>query len=161
MNPGDARTGKLALNLAAFGRTLRHAGVQVDSARIALSARAALLVGLSDKQDLSAALEAVLVSREQDRLVFRELFDAFFQDPQMAHKLLAQMLPDAKSQAEPGKRRPRVGEALAPRQRTPGAVKPGQEEQKLEFDAAMTASASAGIAACSLADHCSNVGALV
>ena len=34
MNLGDARTGKLALNMAAFGRTLRKAGVQVDSARI-------------------------------------------------------------------------------------------------------------------------------
>ena len=33
---------------------------------------AALAVGLSEKADLSAAFEAVMVSREQDRLVFRE-----------------------------------------------------------------------------------------
>ena len=141
MNLGDARTGKLALNMAAFGRTLRHAGVQVDSARIALSTQAALLVGLSSKSDLSAALEAVLVSREQDRMVFRELFDIFFKDPQMAHKLLAQMLPSAEGKAEPSKRRPRVREALSPRKQTPQQTQPGKEEQKVDFDAAMTASA--------------------
>ena len=69
MQLGDSRTGKLADNLAAFGRSLRRAGVRVDSARIALSTQAALAVGLADKDDLSAALEAVLVSREQDRMV--------------------------------------------------------------------------------------------
>jgi len=140
MNLGDARAGKLALNLAAFGRSLRRAGVQVDSARMALSTQAALLVGLGSKQDLSAALEAVLVSREQDRQVFRELFDVFFQDPQMAHKLLAQMLPSAEGRAEPSKRRPRVREALTPPRPPQRQAMPGQEEQKVDFDAAMTAS---------------------
>jgi len=60
MQLGDSRTGKLADNLAAFGRSLRRAGVRVDSARIALSTQAALAVGLADKDDLSAALEAVV-----------------------------------------------------------------------------------------------------
>jgi uncharacterized protein with von Willebrand factor type A (vWA) domain len=141
MNLGDARTGKLALNMAAFGRTLRHAGVQVDSARIALSTQAALLVGLSNKEDLGAALESVLVSREQDRAVFRELFEVYFRDPQMAHKLLAQMLPSAEGKAEASKRRPRVREALLPRAQAPQPALPGKEEQQVDFDAAMTASA--------------------
>lgn len=140
MNLGDARSGKLALNIAAFGRTLRHAGVQVDSARIALAHDAALLVNLASKADVSAALEAVLVSREQDRMVFRELFDLYFKDPNMANKLLAQMLPSAEGKAEPSKRRPRVREALSPRKQTPLQAQPAKEEQKIEFDAAMTAS---------------------
>ena len=140
-NLGDARSGKLANNMAAFGRTLRHAGIQVDSARVALSTQAALLVGLSSKADLSAALEAVLVSREQDRVVFRELFDAYFRDPQMAHKLLAQMLPSAEGKAPPSELRPRVREALSPRKRTPQQAQPTQQDQKVDFDAAMTASA--------------------
>lgn len=143
MKLGDASTGKLAHNMAAFGRTLRHAGVQVDSARIALSTKAALLVGLTCKDDLSAALEAVLVSREQDRMVFRELFDAYFQDPEFAHKLLAQMLPSAEGKAEPSKRRPRVREALSPAKQAPQQTQPGMEDQKVDFDAAMTASAIA------------------
>jgi uncharacterized protein with von Willebrand factor type A (vWA) domain len=135
---GDARSGKFADNIAGFGRALRRAGLRVDSARIALAQEAAQLVGVSDKADLGAAMEAVLVSREQERVVFRELFDAYFRDPELAHKLLAQMLPTAQGKAEPSKRRPRVSEALAPQKRFGGAPRPPDRE--VEFDAAMTAS---------------------
>ncbi|MDB5847732.1 MAG: hypothetical protein JWP29_1484, partial [Rhodoferax sp.] len=140
MQLGDARAGKLADNLTAFGRALRRAGVRTDSACMALATDAALLVGLADKQDLSAALEAVLVSREQDRLVFRELFDAYFRNPEIAQKLLAQLLPSAEGKAEPGKRRPRVREALAPPRALGQQAPPKPEDQKVDFDAAMTAS---------------------
>ncbi len=135
---GDARSGKFADNIAGFGRALRRAGLRVDSARIALAQEAAQLVGVSDKADLGAAMEAVLVGREQERVVFRELFDAYFRDPELAHKLLAQMLPSAQGKAEPSKRRPRVSEALAPQKRFGGAPRPPDRE--VEFDAAMTAS---------------------
>ncbi len=134
---GDARTGKLADNLTGFGRTLRRAGVRVDAARMALAQQAVMLVGMQ-RPDFCAALEAVLVSREQDRLVFRELFDAYFKNPNVAQKLLAQMLPSAESKAEPAKRRPRVSEALAPVRAARNA--PPREEDKVDFDAAMTAS---------------------
>ncbi|HYW57493.1 MAG TPA: VWA domain-containing protein [Polaromonas sp.] len=137
---GDARSGKLADNIAGFGRALRRAGVKVDSQRIALAKEAALLVGISEKNDLSPAFEAVMVSREQDRLVFRELFDVYFQDPKVANKLLAQLLPSAEGKAEPSRRRPRVREALAPQKTFGQQAKPSSEDQKVEFDAAMTAS---------------------
>lgn len=136
---GDARRGKLADNILGFGRALRRAGVRLDSARIALACDAAQWVGIADKSDLGAALEAVLVSREQDRGVFRELFEAYFRDPEVAHKLLAQMLPSAEGRAEPSKRRPRVREALTP-QRAFGTQTPRAAEDTVEFDAAMTAS---------------------
>jgi uncharacterized protein with von Willebrand factor type A (vWA) domain len=135
---GDARSGKLADNIAGFGRALRRAGLRVDSARIGLAQEAAQLVGVRDKQDLAAAMEAVLVSREQERGVFRELFDAYFRDPEIAHKLLAQMLPSAEGKAEPSKRRPRVSEALAPQKRFGGGER--KPDKEVEFDAAMTAS---------------------
>ncbi|HYF42441.1 MAG TPA: VWA domain-containing protein [Ramlibacter sp.] len=139
MQLGDARSGKLADNLTGFGRALRRAGVRVDSARIALAGQAAELVGMASKPDLAAALEAVMVSREQDREVFRELFDAWFRDPAVASKLLAQLLPSAEGRAEASPRRPRVSEALAP-QRGFGATAPRPREDEVEFDAAMTAS---------------------
>ncbi|MFY3382685.1 vWA domain-containing protein [Paracidovorax sp. MALMAid1276] len=135
---GDARTGKLADNLTGFGRALRRAGVPVDAARMALAQQAVLLVGM-DRRDFSAALEAVLISREQDRAVFRELFDAYFRNPDVAQKLLAQMLPSAESKAAPAPRRPRVSEALAPVRAARNAPPP-REEDTVEFDAAMTAS---------------------
>ena len=137
---GDARTGKLADNITGFGRALRRAGVRVDSARIALATEAALAVGLASKTDVSAAMEAVMVSREQDRLVFRELFDTYFRNPEVAQKLLSQLLPSAEGKAEPSKRRPRVREALSPPKALGHQASPKQEDQKVEFDAAMTAS---------------------
>jgi len=138
MRLGDSRSGKLADNLSAFGRALRRAGVPVDASRLMLAQRAAALVGVQRKADFAAALEAVLLSREADIAVFRELFDAFFRDPELANKLLSQMLPRAETRADPAKRRPRVREALqAPR--PPGAP-PAAADQQVDFDAAMTAS---------------------
>jgi uncharacterized protein with von Willebrand factor type A (vWA) domain len=136
---GDARSGKLAGNITGFGRALRRAGVRVDSARIALATDAAIAVGVADRADLGAALEAVMVNREQDRFVFRELFDAYFVNPDLAAKLLAQMLPRAEGRAEPDRKRPRVREALAPHRR-PGDVLGKPKDEEFEIDAAMTAS---------------------
>ena len=136
---GDARSGKLADNIAGFGRALRRAGLRVDSARIALAQEAAQLVGVQRKDDLGAGMEAVLVSREQEREVFRELFDAWFRDPAVAHKLLAQMLPSTQGPKERSKR-PRVSEALAPQKRLGGSER---KDKEVEFDAAMTASEQA------------------
>jgi len=137
---GDARQGKLADNITGFGRALRRAGVKIDSQRIALAHDATGHVGIAEKADLSAAFEAVMISREQDRMVFRELFDVYFQDPKVANKLLAQLLPSAEGKADPSKRRPRVREALAPQKKFGQQAKPTADDQKVDFDAAMTAS---------------------
>ena len=133
---GDARHGKLLPNLGGFARALRRAGLPLDASRIALAAQAMQLVGLQRRDDLQAALEAVLVGHERDRGVFRELFDAFFRDPAVASKLLAQMLPSAEGRADPPRQRPRVREALAAAR---GRREPPPREQAVEFDAAMSA----------------------
>ncbi|MGE4239706.1 vWA domain-containing protein [Ramlibacter sp.] len=139
MQLGDARTGKLADNIAGFGRTLRRAGVRIDSSRIALAQEAARWLDIGRREDVSAAFEAVMISREQDRAVFRELFDAYFRDPELAHKLLAQLLPAAESKGEARKRRPRVNDALSP-QRAFGGQAARPKEEEIQRDAAMTAS---------------------
>ena len=136
---GDARAGKLASNLSAFGRALRRAGVPVDASRISMAQQALQMVGVERKLDVGGALEAVLVSREQDRAVFREMFDVFFRDPEIANKLLAQMLPRAEGMAEPPRQRPRVREALAPH-RAGNQTPLAPPDKELDFDAAMTAS---------------------
>ncbi len=139
MKLGDARTGKFPDNITGFGRALRRAGVPADSERIALATQAAQLVGVANKADLRAAFETVMIGREQDRQVFRELFDAYFRDPEMANKLLAQLLPSAEGKAEASKRRPRVREALtAPK--ALGPKLPAKADHEVDFDAAMTAS---------------------
>ena len=71
----------VAHNLLGFGRALRRAGVPVDSSRIALALESLRWLDLARRDDVSAALEAVLISREPDRAVFRELFQRYFQAP--------------------------------------------------------------------------------
>lgn len=137
---GDARHGKLLDNLSGFGRALRRAGVPVDASRMALAAQAATLIDIGQRDDLRAALACVLTSRAADRALFDELFDAYFRDPDMAHKLLAQMLPTAQGRAEASRRRPRVNEALSP-PKPPPLSAPPSADQPIELDAAMTASA--------------------
>ncbi|MDD0840781.1 VWA domain-containing protein [Curvibacter sp. HBC61] len=136
---GDARHGKLLDNLSGFGRALRRAGVPMDASRMALAADAATRVDLGQREDLRAALACVLTSRAADRALFDELFDAYFRDPDMAHKLLAQMLPTAQGRAEASRRRPRVNEALSP-PKPPPLSAPPSADQPIELDAAMTAS---------------------
>ena len=95
-------------------------------------------MGVARRDDLQAALAAVLVSRPQDLVVFGELFSAFFRNPELEKQLLSQLLPKSPS-AQPPKRTARAQEALSvagalARQRPPA-------ETELRFDAAMTASA--------------------
>jgi uncharacterized protein with von Willebrand factor type A (vWA) domain len=136
MKLGDARSGKLRDNITGFGRALRRAGVPIDSSRIAMAIDAIELVGVERKDDLHAALRAVLVSRQQDLEVFDQLFDALFRNPELAQQLLAQMLPKVR-QGEAPKRKARVQEALAAAK----VPKEGpRKESEIQLDAAMTAS---------------------
>jgi len=139
MQLGDVRTGKWPENILGCARALRRSGVPVDSSRIGLSVTSARLVGLAHKEDLSYALESVLISRQEDLEVFRQLFDVYFKDPQVANKLLAQMLPSAQGQDTSKPKKARVSDALKP-QAPVWPVDPSKTDKELEFDAAMTAS---------------------
>jgi uncharacterized protein len=139
MQLGDARVGKMADNIVGFARTLRRAGFPMDSERISVALESALLIGLDGKQDFRAALEATMVCRQQDLEVFEQLFDAYFRNPELTQQLLAQMLPKTTEAAPSPKRRARTQEALAAI--TSNNVRTSVEEDSIDFDAAMTASA--------------------
>ena len=137
MQLSDARTGKMTDNVVGFCRALRRAGVPLDSSRMALALEAALLVGVERKDDFAAALEAVLISRPQDREVFAQMFGSFFKKPELAQKLLSQMLPMAQEAAKQPKQKARVQEALTA---VRAAQQPPKKEEELQLDAAMSAS---------------------
>ena len=138
MQLGDARTGKMAENIIGFGRTLRRAGLPMDSARISCGLQAAMLVGVEAKADLRAALQATLVCRQQDQAVFEQLFDAYFRNPELTQQLLAQMLPKTTEAAPKPKRLARAQEALAAVRAAVNSQP--REEEKIQFDAALSAS---------------------
>jgi len=137
MSGPDAPAGQLTGNIAAFGRALHRAGVPVDASRVATALEAAALVDIGDRLQFAAALETVMVSREQDRAVFRELFDAWFRAPD-AVDLLGQRVAATQDRGA-DRLRPRVRDALASAHRL-GVAAPLPEEG-VERDAAMTASA--------------------
>jgi uncharacterized protein with von Willebrand factor type A (vWA) domain len=139
MQLGDARVGKMADNIVGFARTLRRAGLPMDSERISVALESSLLIGLEDKQDFRAALEATMVCRQQDLEVFEQLFDAYFRNPELTQQLLAQMLPKTTEAAPSPKRRARTQEALAAITANNSRAK--VEEDSVDFDAAMTATA--------------------
>lgn len=137
---GDARAGKLADNVVGFGRTLRRAGLAVDSARLSMAQQALSWIDIGRREDVRLALETVLVNKEQDRQVFVELFDAYFKNPDIAKQLMAQLLPQAKAPKSKPARSARAQEAL---QAPAISDRPRQTraQEKIEFDAAMSASA--------------------
>lgn len=136
---GNALQDKLADNVFGFCRTLRRAGLPVDSRRIALAQQALLLVDIGERHQVCAALEAVLVSRPEDRSVFYELFDAVFRNPEMAKQLMAQLLPSNKA-ADRAKRRPRSQEALRSPAHAPRQFASKQEDPSFELDMTMSMS---------------------
>lgn len=137
MLPGDARPGQLGDHMVDFGRTLRRAGLPVDSARIALALQAAECVGLDSPGDLRHALRSALVSRHSDIAVFNELFDACFRQPDGAQPLSALMQPQA-AQTQPPSPQPRVQDALAAPAARANQVPSDTEPER---NAAMSASA--------------------
>ncbi len=138
MQLGDSRIGKMADNIVGFARTLRRAGFPMDSGRIGLALEAASLLGLDNKQDFRAGLEATLVCRQQDLEVFDQLFEAYFRNPEFTQQLLAQMLPKTTEASPVPKRRARAQEALAAI--ASNAPRSAAQEDSVDFDAAMTAS---------------------
>ena len=135
----------VADNLLGFGRALRRAGVPVDSSRIALALESMRWLNLGRRDDVAAAFEAVLVSREGDRAVFQELFERYFRPP------AAQGLPLAPgSSSPPGSETAdastdppqRALDALIPAALAPdvGNEETGEHEDDIETDARFSAS---------------------
>jgi len=121
-------------SIVSFGRALRLAGVHVDTSRIGLAVQAATLVDIGHRADVCAAMEAAIVSREQDRYVFRELFDLWFRAPSGEESGPLQASLDAAGAPMASQPRRRIQDALEPPDK-PAAADPG-----VDVDTFMTAS---------------------
>jgi uncharacterized protein with von Willebrand factor type A (vWA) domain len=133
----DDRDSALLANVMHFARILRATGLPIGPGRVLEGVRAVEAVGLASKADFYWALHAVFVNRHDQRVLFDQAFRLFWRDPQMAERMMALLLPQAKPdmvQAKPELNR-RLAEALQasapPRPRPPGEI----DER---IDAAMT-----------------------
>ncbi|RAS12445.1 vWA domain-containing protein [Cupriavidus alkaliphilus] len=117
----------LARNVTHFMRLLRDGGFALSPAH-AVDALAALrLVDIGQRDEVRAALAALVLSGPDQRPLFDAAFDLFWRDPDWEGKLRALLLPRVDAGAPPPKRSNRLADALAARQpETPS--RPAQTE---------------------------------
>jgi len=127
----------LAENMVHFARVLRNAGVQIGPDRVLASIAAIEAVGLDRREDIRAALSAVMLDRHEQQVIFDQVFDAFWRDPKLLERLMYLMLPKISGRGDQVQRERtnRLAEALA----APQAPKPpnpvnesGQDEVQFE-----------------------------
>ncbi len=127
----------IAENLVHFTRVLRRAGLAVGPDR-ALAAIAALeSVGLMRRDDVHAALCAVMLDRHDQQPIFDAAFEAFWRDPKLLEQLMLLLLPKIQGHGEKMKpaRNNRLAEALsapAPPKTTPQAQQATEEQIQFE-----------------------------
>jgi uncharacterized protein with von Willebrand factor type A (vWA) domain len=110
----------LAANIMHFVRLLRAAGFTVGTGRTLDAVGAVEAVGVERRTDMFWALHAVLVSRPEDRELFRQAFQIFWRDPLAAPAPLADLLPTVEELRRP-RARPvsrRLAEAAGQRPRS-------------------------------------------
>ncbi|MEO1103455.1 MAG: VWA domain-containing protein [Pseudomonadota bacterium] len=139
MNDTAPATGRLAENIAMFARVLRDAGLPVGPAHAVDAVRAVEAAGISSREDVRAALQAVFVHKRDQIIVFDAAFDAYFRGRNLLDKMMELLSPVADERAPEEKPRAgaaRVSEALQPPKR---ADQP--EPTEVTVDATLTASA--------------------
>jgi uncharacterized protein with von Willebrand factor type A (vWA) domain len=131
----------LADNLVHFSRVLRAAGLQAGPDRVLAAIAAVETVGLERREDVRAALAAVMLDRHEQQVLFDAAFDTFFRDPKLLEQMMYLMLPKIAGRGE--KVRPpranRLAEALAaPREAPPPNRAPETAKEEIQFEAAFT-----------------------
>ncbi|SOY40736.1 hypothetical protein CBM2586_A10701 [Cupriavidus phytorum] len=106
----------LARNVTHFMRLLRDGGFALSPAHAIDALTALRLVDVGQRDEVRAALAALVLSGPDQRPLFDAAFDLFWRDPDWEGKLRALLLPRVDAGAPPPKRSNRLADALAARQ---------------------------------------------
>jgi uncharacterized protein with von Willebrand factor type A (vWA) domain len=108
-----AAGGKLAENVGHFARLLRAAGIPIGTDKIVDAVRALPHAGIASRPDWHATLSTLFLTRHEQQPVFDAAFAAFWRDPALQERMMAQLLPKVQGRT-PGHDAPmpRVAEAL-------------------------------------------------
>jgi uncharacterized protein with von Willebrand factor type A (vWA) domain len=139
--------GRLAENIAHFGRALRCAGLPIGPGRVIEAIRAVAAVGFTQREDFYHTLHAVFVSRPEERAVFHQVFRLYWRDPQFLEQMMSFMLPQIRGVqedrlAEAGEKRAAqalLGDARPEPPPLPEGIE--EAERQIEIDASATQSA--------------------
>jgi len=127
----------LAENIVHFSRVLRTAGLQVGPDRVLAGIAAVEAVGFDRREDIRAALSAVMLDRHEQQVIFDQVFDAFWRDPKLLERLMYLMLPKISGRGDQVQRQRsnRLSEALAAPQ-APKPPNPANQsaEEEVQFE---------------------------
>ncbi len=90
----------LADNIVHFSRVLRDAGMAVGPDRVLAAIAAVEAVGLDRRDDVRAALSAVMLERHEQQVLFDAAFDAFWRDPKLLEQMMLLLLPKISGRGE-------------------------------------------------------------
>lgn len=128
----------LAENIVHFSRVLRASGLPVGPDRVLAGIAAVEAVGLDRRDDVHAALSAVMLDRHEQQTIFDAAFDAFWRDPKLLEQLMHALLPKVQGRGDQ-ERAPlpnRLAEALAPPRADPPPPRgPSAQKEEVTFDA--------------------------
>lgn len=131
----------LAENIVHFSRVLRASGLPVGPDRVLAGIAAVEAVGLDRRDDVHAALSAVMLDRHEQQTIFDAAFDAFWRDPKLLEQLMHALLPKVQGRADQ-ERAPlpnRLAEALAPPRADPPPPRgPSAQKEEVTFDATLS-----------------------
>jgi uncharacterized protein len=119
-DPEGESEGRLAENIAYFGRALRAAGLPVGPGAVLDAIEAVEAARVGTREDFYWTLHSVFVKRHEHSLLFDQAFRIFWRRRALIEKLIAQMSPVAPP-GKPEEQAPqagalRVNEALQPKQ---------------------------------------------
>ena len=128
-------------NIVHFARVLRTAGLTIGPDRVLAAQAAVEAVGLNRRDDVHAALSAVMIDRHEQQVLFDAAFDAFWRDPKLLEQLMYLLLPKISGRGD--KLRPpranRLAEALAaPRPPAPPNPANDTAKEELQFETTFT-----------------------
>ena len=131
----------IAENLVHFSRILRDAGMAVGPDRVLAATAALEAVGVNRRDDVHAALSAVMIDRHEQQVLFDAAFDAFFRDPKLLEQLMYLLLPKISGRGDKtnAPRANRLAEALAPPKPKAAPNKANETaKEELKFDTSFT-----------------------
>jgi uncharacterized protein with von Willebrand factor type A (vWA) domain len=134
--------GKLAHNIAHFARALRKAGLPIGPGRTLDAVNAVAAAGFDRREDFYFTLQAIFVSRPEERSTFAQVFRLFWRDPRYLEHMMSLLLPQVRGvqedrAAEAAEKR--AAEALLDGQ-LPPAPKDDTEADQIDIDASATMS---------------------
>jgi len=130
-----------AENIMHFARVLRSAGMPIGPDRVLAAMAAVEQVGLDRRDDVHAALSAVMLDRHEQQSIFDAAFDAFWRDPKLLEQMMALLLPKISGRGDKAvpPRANRLADALAaPRPKEPPNPANDSAEDELSFDTSFT-----------------------